>query len=238
MSQNKVSKEELRTYQQQIGEQIKEVRRQFGENLDELHGKFVSIVRASEDRMEAQITRLVEASKESAQEIKDRIRELAVLDTKATTGLGGRTVGHVDLSGAGRSDTPADILGSDDLETEGSQSRAGKSRDWLKFSLKSFDGSSSGLAWAEFISKFNTCCHFNSVPEINKVAVLDFYLQGIPKGYYDDLVKGNPRISYKDLCTAMQTKLASSQGSDQVALEISLTRQQPGESVKEYFERF
>jgi hypothetical protein len=90
----------------------------------------------------------------------------------------------------------------------------------LKFPLKHYSGSAQDLPWAEFISKFDTCCGFNEVPEPEKRELLGFYLNGIPKSFYDEILSERPYAKYDVLCERMKEKLSASRGSDQTALEL------------------
>ena len=112
-----------------------------------------------------------------------------------------------------------------------------KLEDCLKFTLKPFLGAAD-YTWAEFLAKFDMCCVFNKVPDASKTALLGFYLGGIPKTYYNEVVALDKGVGYGNLCTKIKGELEASQGTDQAALKISMTRQGESESVKQYYERF
>ena len=85
--------------------------------------------------------------------------------------------------------------------------------------------------------QFNTCCVFNDVSLASKPTVLGFYLDGIAKSYFDDIVGVNRDIKFSDLVEGLQAKLGASQGSYQAELEIWSTKQKLGKTVNSYFDR-
>ena len=111
-------------------------------------------------------------------------------------------------------------------------------KDWLKFNIQAFSGTDPDYQWAQFISKFNTCCVFNKVPELSKTSILGFYLCGLPKTYFDELVGTDKNVSFPDLVKNLQAKLSASRGNDQTAIEITSIKQKNDESVKSYYDRF
>ena len=68
------------------------------------------------------------------------------------------------------------------------------------------------------------------MPATSRTAILGFYLQGTPKAYYDELLKRNPDIGFKELNKCLSEKLVACRGADHAALEISMTKQKGNET--------
>ena len=180
-----------------------------GRNNLKLH---LEEVLATGSRLENMIQRISKAANRSFEFIQTKIQKLAGLG-EVTPRLGsGHIPGDASPQKLNNSspvdDGPSTLLASEGNLTTGTErvstsnsnsitAITTKPKKRLKFFLKNFGGSAQEAPWNEFFSKFTTCCDLNNVPQTKRVAVLGFYLRGIPKGCYLDIFNKNQEGNIK-----------------------------------------